>query len=103
MKSMARYSASAALIVQIAKGSSGSSSSEGSWGFRAENQLNAVHIGSHEINNIYGLYMTHNDSKHHLDCEDDEIRRAQNENSNERIGEYAFPASICSLELDSPV
>ena len=47
--------------------------------------------------------MTYDHIKFELDCGDDEIRRAQNENSNESVGEYALPASIYSLELDSPV
>ena len=46
--------------------------------------------------------MTHSDIKLDLDCADDEIRRAQNKNSRERVEEYAFP-SICSLKLDSQV
>jgi hypothetical protein len=46
--------------------------------------------------------MTHGNKKLDLDCANDEIRRAQNENSSECVEEYAFP-SICSLELDSPV
>ena len=46
--------------------------------------------------------MTHCDQKLDLDYGDDEIRRAQNKASSERVEEYAFP-SICSLELDSPV
>ena len=51
---------------------------------------------------IYDLYMTHGDVKLDQDYGDDEICRAQNEISSERVEEYAFPA-ICSLELDSPV
>ena len=47
--------------------------------------------------------MTHGDKNFYLDCGINEIRRAHNENSNERVGEYAFPASIFSLKLDSPV
>lgn len=47
--------------------------------------------------------MTHNDFKLDLDCAVDEIRRAQNEISNERVEEYAIPASICSLDLDLTV
>jgi len=42
------------------------------------------------------------DKKLGLDYDDDEIHRAQNKNSIERVEEYTVP-SICSLELDSPV
>ena len=48
---------------------------------------------------MYDLYMTHSDIKLALNYDDDEIRRAQNETSSERVWEYAFP-STCSLELD---
>jgi hypothetical protein len=51
---------------------------------------------------MYDWYMTHGDNKLELDYEEDEIRRAQNEISSERVDEDALP-SICSLELDSPV
>ena len=68
-----------------------------------EIQLNAAHVGSHNIWTIvYDLYMTHGDKKLGLDGGDDEIRRAQDEINSERVEEYTFP-SICSLELDSPV
>ena len=43
--------------------------------------------------------MTHSDKKLALNYGDDEIRRAQNKTSNERVVEYAFP-STCFLELD---
>ena len=48
---------------------------------------------------MYDLYVTHGDLKLAFNYEDDEIRRAQNKTSSERIEEYAFP-STCSLELD---
>ena len=46
--------------------------------------------------------MTHGNIK--LDCDygDDEICRAQNKDSSERVEEYTFP-TICSFELESPV
>lgn len=46
--------------------------------------------------------MTHSDIKLVLDHEDDEIRRAQNKTSSDRVWEYASP-STCSLELDLQV
>ena len=47
--------------------------------------------------------MTHSDIKLDLDREDDEIRRAQNKTSSERIEEYAAFPLVCSLELDLQV
>ena len=60
--------------------------------WKSENQLNAAIM--------YDLYMTHSDMKLVLNYDDDEIRRAQNKTSSERIEEYAAFPSTCSLELD---
>ena len=101
MKSMAVYSALFAMVIQSAADSNESSFSMDIWEF--ENQLNAAHIEIHDIGTImYDLYMTHRNKKLDLDYDEDEIRRAQNEISSERVEEYAFP-SICFLELDLPV
>ena len=46
--------------------------------------------------------MTHRNIKLALYYGDDEVRRAQNKTSSERVEEYAFPLT-CSLELDFQV
>ena len=48
MKSMAVYSASTTLAIQNTAGTNESSISTYSWEFRVKNQLNAVHIRSHD-------------------------------------------------------
>ena len=91
------------MTIQLAADTSTNESSFSTDIWHANNQLNASHIGSHDIwTVIYDFYMTHSNKKLDQDFGDDEICRAQNENSGERIEKYAFPA-ICSLELDSPV
>jgi hypothetical protein len=51
---------------------------------------------------MYDLYMTHGNNKLGFDYINNEVRRAQNEISSERIEEYTVQ-SICSLEFDMPV
>ena len=101
---MTVYSASIAMINQLKAVINESSFSTDIWEF--ENQPNAAHsIGSHGIWTIILRLVderTHGDLELSLDYGDDEIRRAQNKTSNERVEKYAFPF-ICSLELDSPV
>ena len=103
MKSMAVYSALFAMTIHCTVDSNESSFSTYICKSQFENQLNAAHIGSHDVFTIiHNLHMTHGNIKLDQDYDDDEICCAQNEINSECVEEYAFP-TICSLELDSPI
>ena len=84
---MAMYSALFAVLVQSRMSSfDGSSSSPSTFIWEFENQRNAPHTESHDNwTIIYDLKITHGDQKLGLEYVDDEIRRAQNKTSSERV------------------